>query len=176
MVRHALFRRRQRPQQRGFGSLDRVLLVFLAAAAVVFGACRPSAQELTNSLPTEINGQPVVIQVVDSTLSGLVTDDALAALGKSREDASVVTATIEPDTQLVAIAVDGTSGTALLDALTKTWPSIGSIEPTTVGGKAVSKGEGANGTVVYFYVRDSVVYVIEATGTPAAEQVLAALP
>jgi len=144
--------------------------------ASLMTACRPSAQDLANTLPTEINGQPARVVARGDELSGLIAHDAIGALGKTRQDASIADATADPDIVVVAVAVDGISGADLLAALAKTWPTAGPTEPATIGGKSVLRREGQSDTRVYFYARESVVYVVETADDAIAEQLLQALP
>lgn len=139
-------------------------------------ACRPSAQALADTLPHQINGEPTRIVAVEDEMSGLVIDDALAALRKSRQDASVAIATADPDVLVLAVAVGGTGGSELLDALETTWPAAGPTESMVIGDKSVTSSEEPSGARVYFYLEGSVVYVVETADVAVAESVLKALP
>ncbi len=164
-------------RHRGRSSFRLALFGGLVVVAVTFVGCRPSGQDLAGTLPTKINGQPTLIKIVDASfLSGFVGDDALKSLGKTRQDASIATATVQSNTLVAAIAVNGTGGVDLLDAMTKTWPATGSTTPATIAGKSLVRRDGPTGGAVYFYVRGSVVYVVETADQPTAESIFQALP
>lgn len=139
-------------------------------------ACQPSAQSLADTLPREIDSEPTRITTVQDELSGLVTDDALKALGRERQDASIAFATADPDLLVLAITVRGIGGTELLHALESTWPNSGPTESATIGDRNVTTSEEPCGARVSFYVSDAVVYVVETADEAIASSVLRALP
>ena len=148
----------------------------LVVAAILVAGCRPSADDLARTLPTEINGEATRVEAVHNTMSGLVIDDALTALGKSAQDASVAAATAPPDILVVATAVNGVSGPDLLDALQSTWLIAGPVEQATVGGKSVGRSATIAKGQVYFYLHGAIVYVVETADEGLAAAALAALP
>lgn len=171
---------RPAPVRRGTGRTGRggpwLGHVVLLLAAFLMTACRPSAQSLADTLPREVDGEPTRITAVQDELSGLVIDDALEALDKGRQDASIAFATADPDVLVLAITVSGIGGTELLDALETTWPAGGPMESATIGDKNVTTSEEPSGARVYFYLDDAVVYVVETAEEAIASSALSALP
>lgn len=159
-------------------SLRRVarLALPILVAAISLAGCRPTADDLARTLPTELNGEATRIVAVHDTMSGLVIDDALAALGKDVKDASVAIATAPSDIVVIATAVEGVPGPGLLEALKSTWPAAGPVEKATVGGRSVERGATIAGGSVYFYLHGQVVYVVETGDEDLAAVALGALP
>jgi hypothetical protein len=149
------------------------LLLLMSALLVV--SCHPSATDLAATLPKDVNGRGTQVAIIGDELSGLVIDDAIRALGKSRQDAAIATAIADPDLLIVAVAVNGIGGTSLLSALESHWTIAGPTTSATVGGKAVVL-KGSPGTTAYFYLRDPSVYVVETANDADAAAALASLP
>lgn len=150
--------------------------LLLLVAAIGLAGCRPTADDLARTLPAQLNGEPTRIVTVHDTMSGLVIDDALTALGKDVNDASVAIATAPPDVVVVATAVEGIPGPRLLEALISTWPLAGPAENVTVAGRSVERSATSGGGSVYFYLHGEVAYVVETSDEELAAAALGTLP
>ena len=150
--------------------------LLLAVAAISLASCRPTADDLARTLPTELNGEATRIVAVHDTMSGLVIDDALTALGEDVSDASLAIATAPSGIVVIATAVQGIPGARLLEALTSTWPVAGPAENVTVAGRSVERSATNGGGSVSFYLHGEVVYVVEAADEERAAVALGALP
>jgi hypothetical protein len=156
--------------------LRSALVAFLLLATPLISACERNSSSLASTLPQSVNGKATTITVIDSNeLSGLATDDALAALGKNRSDARIVTAVAAPDVLVIGIAVNGVTGSDLLGAVVSTWPVSGETSQTVVAGRPTLT-KGPPGSPVCFFSRGSAVYVVEASQAADAASAIAAIP
>lgn len=143
---------------------------------VLLMACGPSGTSLAATLPTQLDGRTLTVQVMGDELSGLVTDEAVASLGKTRGDQVMATAIGEPDLLIVAIAVSGVSGEDLRTALISHWTVRGTTTSALINGKAVVTVLNSQRTTAVFYTRADTVYVVQTSSQADITATLAALP
>ncbi len=156
----------------------------MAAAVLLAASCsapRPSPAALLATLPQEADGTQLdFVQIVDdSFLSGHSVDPVLAALGKSRSDASAVFRISLTSQMLVgAVAVTGVNGTELLQAVTEAWNSAAIIRRSeaVIQGKPVVVLDVRGGERTAAYARGSVVYLVSSDSGEVVEALLAAMP
>lgn len=145
--------------------------------------------ELEGLLPTEVAGTTLLRQSWDG--DAFLTDDAWSAsmngfltkVGRTPPDLQVAQA-YDPEQALDASVwvyrVTGVKGAAVQDALFEAWkgdyPDM-TISQVTLDGKEITKGGfGEETPSSYLYVRDDLVYDIEAADDKVAIGALAALP
>lgn len=131
-----------------------------------------------SSASTAVRGTARPPEGGETVLSGLPVDDPLAALGKSRKDASIVIGWDASGSGIVAFGVSGVEGAALAQTVSETWlcaAVIGHSE-AVVGGKEVCVLEIRGGRRVYLYYKGDAVYVIETATAAFTEEALGSLP
>lgn len=168
--------------------LGKVALAGLLALAVMFGGLAlilppdgttPTDGQLILTLPATVGDLEFTSGAVprDRFLIGLVVDETLQALGRSREDASMAAgASPDGDLRIFAVAVRGVAGEHLQSALATHWSGMTPLESRTLGGKAVLVLTGPGPAPAYVYRRGIVVYVVEAADEQLTAEALAALP
>ena len=112
-------------------------------------------------------------------MSGYASDDVLAALGKRREDATVVERyPSEGDVGIGALVVDGVAGDLLLDTFVRTWEEPAAIARTeaTIDGRDIWAIETRGGYFTMAYQSGAIVYWARASDRALTEQLVAAMP
>jgi hypothetical protein len=135
-----------------------LLLLFAAA-----GCSPPGSDALWATLPSDVHGQPLERGTLTlDAASGLLVDDVLTELGKSRSDTAWVNATAGSSFEVDAIEVAGIDGARLKEATVHAWQAPAVIERTAVdlGGFPVSRLRLRDGETDFVYQAGSAVYVI----------------
>lgn len=167
--------------------LGKVVLAGLLALAVMFGGLAlilppdgttPTDGQLIVTLPSTVGDLKFTSGAVPrDRLSGLVVDETLQGLGRSREEASMAAGTSpDGDLSIFAVAVRGVAGELLELAIATHWRAMTPLESRTLGGKAVLLLTGPGPDPAYVYRRGIVVYVVEAADEQLAAEAIAALP
>lgn len=167
--------------------LGKVALAGLLALAVMFGGLAlilppdgttPTDGQLILTLPATVGDLEFTSGAVPrDRLIGLVVDETLQALGRSREEASMAAgASPDGDLSIFAVTVRGVAGEHLQSALATHWSGMTPLESRTLGGKTVLVLTGPGPAPAYVYRRGMVVYVIETADEQLAAYSLAALP
>jgi hypothetical protein len=156
----------------------------ILATAIVTGCVeyqRPTVEELAASLPTEAAGDTFdeTLVVDEAYLSGFSVDDPLALLGKARSDAAAVfIGSSQIQGGVGALAVTGVDGSALLDAIVRSWnaASVTSRQQTVIDGRQVWILTERDGRLTAFYLRGHVVYIAGGTTMDRIHGYLQAMP
>ena len=188
--RSAPIDRGESPGSPGPGVLSRAArigLVGLLSAAVLFGGLGlalgpdgaiPTGAQLLSMLPTSVGDYELERGAMSDSLSGgLAFDDAVASLGRTRDDVSAAGgASARGELVVVAFAVSGVSGERLESAVLTNWSGMIPGAPQTIAGKRVFVLTDQGPDRAYIYRRALVVFVVETADPDLAAKTLAALP
>jgi len=153
------------------------LLVALLLIGACIGAGIPSGAELAKTLPTTVGELTFAPRDLTGIMSGTTADDAIIALGKDRDDASIAGGSAtNGEMDIVAVAVKGISGPALAAAVATNWPAMTPDEVVTIGEKSVQVLVGPAPERAYVYRQGVVVYVVSAADERLATAAIEALP
>lgn len=154
-------------------------------AAAFLAACntgeRATVEQLRSTLPTVVDGIALdLVQVVDGRfLSGHAVDAVLAALGSSRDDASVVFLEASSGSGGVgAISIDGVRGPALISAVVSHWdaPAISQRVEVQVGARRAWRLVARTGPETYVLAKGDVVYLAISANADRARVLAEQLP
>jgi hypothetical protein len=139
------------------------------------------SQALLATLPTSAAGINFdAIRVIDNSFNvGYSSDDVLAALGKRREDATVVVRYQSGgEVRIGALVVDGVAGDLLLDTFVRTWEDPAAIARTqaTIDNRDVWTIETRDGRFTMAYQSGATVYWATGPDRALTEQLVAAMP
>jgi len=121
--------------------------------------------DLEKMIPAEIGGEAVVTQsMTGEVFLGTANSEftaVLSALGKQPADLSVAFG-FNASIGVIAFQIDGTPGSAILDAFKNASQDVGSITDVSFGGKAVKKltPTDASDGISYIYTTQDVVFVV----------------
>lgn len=167
--------------------LGKMVLAGLVALAVMFGGMAlilppdgttPTDGQLIFTLPATVGDLELQAGPVPrDRLIGLFVDDALQALGRTRDDASMAAGTsAQGEVGIFAVAVRGVTGELLHDVIAAHWQAMIPLGQESIGGKTVLVLTGPAPGRAYVYRRGMVVYVVETADAQLAADTLAALP
>ena len=156
-----------------------------ASSALPSASTAPSAaagNDLASTIPTEINGIPITMSMVDPE-AFIGTNDRhriqplLTALGKTPADLEVVAGGGGAETNSViieAVRINGADPSGLAEQVRTALSAVAGapVEAGTVGGKEVL----TLGDDRHVYVTDDAVYFVSASNPEMAEATLTALP
>lgn len=159
----------------------RTAFTALVVATLITGCGVVRSQALLATLPTRAAGIFFDTSSVidDSFMIGYAGDSVLAALGKRREDATMVDRySSEGDGEIGALVVDGIAGDLLLDTFVRTWDEPAAIARTeaTIDGRDIWAIETRGGYFTMAYQSGATVYWARASDRALTEQLVAAMP
>lgn len=140
-------------------------------------ACQPSPTELlAGTLPATVEGHDVSVQVItkEQPLSGVPSDDVLAALGRTRDD-SVVVVGQWAGGSITAISIPTVALSAALEATFNAWnaPVVTARTQVVIDGNQVEVLTLRDGASAYVWPSGSAVYVVETSDPAVASAVIA---
>lgn len=153
----------------------------VVAIALMLAACTgedvPTGAQLRDTIPATVGAVTLSPKDLSDIMSGLVVDDAIAALGKGRDDASVAGgSSTAGEVDLIAVAVAGVTGPQLADAIAANWLPMTPAGMVAFGEKTARVLVGPSPLRAYVYQRGPVVYVITTADEGLAAAAIAALP
>lgn len=158
----------------------RAAFTALVVATLITGCGVVRSQALLATLPTSAAGITFdASEVIDNSFNlGYAGDAVLAALGKSREDATMVDRySVEGDAEIGALVVNGVAGDLLLDTFVRTWdPATIARTEATIDNRDVWTLEIRGGHFTMAYQSGSTVYWADGPDRALTEQLVAAMP
>ena len=159
----------------------RTALTALVVATLITGCGVVRSQALLATLPTSAAGITFdASEVIDNSFNmGYAGDAVLAALGKRREDATMVDRySVEGDAEIGALVVDGVAGDLLLDTFVRTWDDPATIarSETTIDNRDVWTIETRDGRFTMAYQSGATVYWAYGPDRALTQQLVAAMP
>ena len=159
----------------------RTALTALVVATLITGCGVVRSQALLATLPTSAAGITFdASQVIDNSFNmGYAGDAVLAALGKRREDATMVNRySVEGDAEIGALVVNGVAGDLLLDTFVRTWDDPAAIARTeaTIDNRDVWTIETRDGHFTMAYQSGATIYWAIGSDRALTEQLVAAMP
>lgn len=159
----------------------RAAFTALVVATLITGCGVVRSRALLATLPTSAAGITFdASQVIDNSFNmGYAGDAVLAALGKRREDATMVDRySVEGDAAIGALVVNGVAGDLLLDTFVRTWDDPATIARTeaTIDNRDVWIIEIRDGHFTMAYQSGTTVYWADGPDRALTQQLVAGMP